>query len=208
MQAKMLVVFVDTLKHCHSELSRCARIVAVSTRLEPVDLSILAYFGCTNREKAVLKERGLRPKRFDKTQQSELKVRYQQAPDNAAQKLLEHPITQTMVAAERQIWIDWARWMVNNYQRTSSAVKGRNGYLTRLHHSGRGFCKQTLQVLTIIHNFHLKRPDDTTAAQRLFDYEFPDLFDWVVDHIGALPLARQSQKVHRTNPFHLEGFPP
>jgi hypothetical protein len=81
----------------------------------------------------------------DKTQQSELKVRYQQASDHAAQKLLEHPITQTLVAAERQIWIDWARWMVNNYQRTSSAVEGRNGYLTRLHHSGRGFCKQTLQ---------------------------------------------------------------
>jgi hypothetical protein len=65
MQAKMLVVFVDTLKHCHSKLSRCARIVAVSTRLEPVDLSILACLGCTNQEKAVLKERGFRPKFMD-----------------------------------------------------------------------------------------------------------------------------------------------
>lgn len=144
----------------------------------------------------------------DKTQQSELKSRYQQAAEQAAQKLLEHPITQTLAAAERQIWIDWVRWMVSNYQRTSSAVEGRNGYLTRLHHSGRGFCEQTLKVLTIIHNFHLKRPDGTTAAQRLFDHEFPDLFEWVVDHMGALPLARQSQKAHRPNPFHLEGFPP
>lgn len=143
----------------------------------------------------------------DKTHQSELKSRYQQAHHNAAQRLLEHPFTQNMTAAERQIWIDWARWMVSNYQRTSSAVEGRNGYLTRLHHSGRGFCKKTLKTLTIIHNFHLKRPDGTTAAQRLFDYEFPDLFDWVVDHMGALPLARQSQKSHRHNPFHLEGFP-
>ena len=65
--------------------------------------------------------------------------------------------------------------MVSNYQRTSSAVEERNGYLTRLHHSDRGFSKQTLKTLTIIHNFHLKRPDGTTAAQRLFDYEFPDL---------------------------------
>ncbi len=47
----------------------------------------------------------------------------------------------------------------------------------------------------------------TTAAQRLFDYEFPDLLEWVVDHMGALPLARQPQKTHRPNPFHLEGFP-
>lgn len=143
----------------------------------------------------------------DKTHQSELKARYQQAADNAAQRVLEHPLTQTMAAVERQLWIDWTRWMVSNYQRTSSAVEGRNGYLTRLHHAGRGFCQHTLKTLTIIHNFHLKRPDGTTAAQRLFDYEFPDLFEWVVDHMGALPLARQSQKAHRPNPFHLEGFP-
>jgi hypothetical protein len=143
----------------------------------------------------------------DKTHQPELKSRYQQAADNAAQALLTHPLTQTLAATERQIWIDWARWMVSNYQRTSSAVEGRNGCLTRLHHSGRGFSAQTLKTLTIIHNFHLQRPDGTTAAQRLFDYEFPDLFEWVVDHMGALPLARQSQKAHRPDPFHLEGFP-
>jgi len=121
--------------------------------------------------------------------------------------LLSHPLTQLMPAAERQDWIDWARWMANNYQRTSSAIEGRNGYLTRLHHAGRGFSTQTLKVLTIIHNFHLKRPDGSTAAQRLFDYEFPSLFEWVVEHMGDLPLARRSLKAHSPNPFHLPGFP-
>jgi len=143
----------------------------------------------------------------DKTQHTELKARYQQAADEAAKQLLAHPLTQSMAVDERQTWIDWARWMTNNYQRTSSAVEGRNGYLTRLHHAGRGFSEQTLKVLTIIHNFHLKRPDGTTAAQRLFSYEFPDLFEWVVDHMGDLPLARQSLKAQTLNPFHLEGFP-
>jgi Family of unknown function (DUF6399) len=143
----------------------------------------------------------------DKTQHSEFKARYQPAADQAAQKLLAHPLTQTLPAAERQTWIDWARWMANNYQRTSSAIEGRNGYLTRLHHAGRGFSPQTLKVLTIIHNFHLKRPDATTAAQRLFNYEFPDLFEWVTDHMGDLPLARRSLNSHHPNPFHLEGFP-
>lgn len=144
----------------------------------------------------------------DKTQPPELKAHYQQAADATAQKLLEHPLTQSLPAAERQDWIAWARWMANNYQRTSSAVEGRNGYLTRLHHAGRGFSTQTLKVLTIIHNFHLKRPDGTTAAQRLFDYEFPDLFEWVVEHMGDLPLARRSLKAHSPNRFHLAGFPP
>jgi hypothetical protein len=143
----------------------------------------------------------------DKTQHPERKARYQQAADTAAKQLLAHPLTQSMPAAERQTWIDWARWMANNYQRTSSAIEGRNGYLTRLHHAGRGFSPQTLKVLTIIHNFHLKRPDGTTAAQRLFDYEFPDLFEWVVEHMGDLPLARRSLKLHGPDPFHLEGFP-
>jgi len=144
---------------------------------------------------------------FDKTQQPELKAQYQRAADTAAQQLLAHPLTQSLPATERQSWIDWARWMANNYQRTSSAIEGRNGYLTRLHHAGRGFSQQTLKVLTIIHNFHLKRPDGTTAAQRLFGDEFPDLFEWVVEHMGDLPLARRSLKTHSPNPFHIEGFP-
>ncbi len=75
----------------------------------------------------------------DKTQHPEFKARYQQAVDAAAQQVLNHPLTQSMPAAERQVWIDWARWMANNYQRTSSALEGRNGYLIRLHHAGRGF---------------------------------------------------------------------
>lgn len=143
----------------------------------------------------------------DKTQQSPLKTCYQQAAEAAAQHLLADPLTQSLPTQERQAWIEWARWMTNNYQRTSSAVEGRNGYLTRLHHSGRGFSQQTLKVLTIIHNFHLKRPDGTTAAQRLFNYEFPDLFESIVDHMGDLPLARRSSKSQRPDPFYLEGFP-
>ncbi len=143
----------------------------------------------------------------DKTHHRELNARYQQAADEAAKRLIAHSLTQSMPADERQAWIEWASWMAHNYQRTSSAVEGRNGYLTRLHHSGRGFSAQTLKVLTIIHNFHLQRPDGTTAAQRLFGYEFPDLFEWVVDHMGELPLARRSLKAHSPNHFHLEGFP-
>ena len=48
--------------------------------------------------------------------------------------------------------------MANNYQRTSSAVEGRNGYLTRLHHSGQGVSQQTLKVLTIITIFISNAP--------------------------------------------------
>jgi Family of unknown function (DUF6399) len=54
--------------------------------------------------------------------------------------------------------------------------------------------EQSLKVLTIIHNFDLTREDDTTAAQRLFDKQFPDLFEWVVLNMGDLPRARRTLK--------------
>jgi hypothetical protein len=37
-----------------------------------------------------------------------------------------------------------------------------------------------IKVLTIIHNFDIKRDDGTTAAQRLFEKPFPDLFEWLL----------------------------
>lgn len=143
----------------------------------------------------------------DRTQTTTLRNAYREAAHNAAERLLSHAFSATLTPEQNLTWLDWAQWMANNYQRTSSAVEGRNGYLSRLHHSGRGFSALDLSVFTIIHNFHLTRPDGTTAAQRLFEHEFPDLFEWVVGHMGELSLARQSKKTQRPNSFHLEGFP-
>jgi len=72
--------------------------------------------------------------------------------------------------------------MVSKFQRTSSP--GRNGYLSRLHHSSRGLSVRRLQVLTI-HNFALKRTDGSTAAQR---YLADNSQRYIVEHMGELPL--------------------
>ncbi len=88
--------------------------------------------------------------------------------------------------------------MCTKFQRTSSAVEGRNGYLSGLHHSGRGFTEQTLKVLTIIHNFDTKRDNGTTAAHRLFGQPFPDLFEWIVPRMGDLPLPRRTFKTPKS----------
>ena len=61
--------------------------------------------------------------------------------------------------------------------------------------SKRGLDAQTLAVLTGIHNFDIRRADGTTAAQRLFGHSFPNLFEWVVEHMGELPLSRKSSKI-------------
>ncbi|MBA3924127.1 MAG: hypothetical protein H0X31_21480 [Nostocaceae cyanobacterium] len=101
-----------------------------------------------------------------------------------------------MHSDQLQHWFVWAQWLCSKYQRTSSAIEGRNGCLSLLHHTGRGFSPQTLQVLTVIHNFDTRRADGTTPAQRLFGQTFPYLFEWVVDDFGDLPLPRKSSKLH------------
>jgi hypothetical protein len=142
----------------------------------------------------------------DKTRHPELKHEYQKAADKSYEYLATHVITQQMENQQGQQWIVWGWWMCAKYQRTSSAVEGRNGYLSGLHHAGRGLSEQNLRVLTIIHNFDLKRADGTTAAQRLFDHRFPDLFEWIIDYMDELPVARRSSKAQQANPFPLALF--
>jgi len=120
----------------------------------------------------------------DKTQKSELLRAYQAAASQAEDRLRKDPLTQQLDPVVCQQWVEWAHWIGAKYQRTSSAVEGRNGYLSRLHHTSRGLDAQTLAVLTVIHNFDIRRGDGTTAmpsgcmaktpqaspAQRLFGH--------------------------------------
>ena len=143
----------------------------------------------------------------DKTRQPSLKRRYQDTASDAFDRLFEQDLTLALTDHQRVQWVLWCQEFCAKYQRTSSAVEGRNGYLSKLHHARRGFSEQSLNVLTIIHNFDLKRHDGTTAAQRLFGREFPDLFEWMLDHIGELPMPRRSSKPQRQKPSYADAFP-
>lgn len=74
-------------------------------------------------------------------------------------------------------------------------------------HHGRGLSEKRLKSLTVIHNYGLKRADGTTAATRLFDMEFPDLFSWLLDKMDELPLPRKSRERIISNPLTLSGVP-
>ena len=123
-----------------------------------------------------------------------MKAVYQKAYEKAHQTLLAHQLTLTLNKVEVDQWRDWAIQMVAKFQRTTSAIEGRNGYLSRLHHSGRGLSESDLQVLTVIHNFDLRRADGSTAAQRFFGRTFPELFPWLIEKMGDLPLPRKPRK--------------
>lgn len=143
----------------------------------------------------------------DKTRTPHLKHRYQQAASDAFDHLMAAEMTLTLQEADLLRWMQWGQRMCANYQRTSSAVEGRNGYLAQRHRASRGLSAQALTVLTVLHNFDLKRPDDSTAAQRLFGHPFPDLFESVLSTFTELPMPRQSTSSQYSNPWHSQTVP-
>jgi hypothetical protein len=62
-----------------------------------------------------------------------------------------------------------AKTLAAVFQRSSSNVEGRNGYLSLRNHQLRGLDRPRKRAcLTAVHNFFLTRADGTTAAQRFF----------------------------------------
>lgn len=56
--------------------------------------------------------------------------------------------------------------------------------LSLLHHSLHKLSQRKLNTLTVVHNFFIRRPDSTTAAERFFGQGHEDLFEYV---LTALP---------------------
>jgi hypothetical protein len=106
-----------------------------------------------------------------------------------------HAITRQLVPRVLADWQAWATDRVNVFQRASSAVEGRNGYLSQMHHNQRGLPKRRYKVWTVLHNFDCRAADGTTPASRFFRRGFPDLFETVLSHVDDLPRPRQRQQV-------------
>ena len=142
-----------------------------------------------------------------KTQNPKQREKYRQAWRPAAQNLQNDAFTATLPESELQRWLEWAEWRARQFHRSSSAVEGRNGSLSQMHHHGRGLSEKRLRALTVIHHDGLKRADGTTAAMRLFGQTFPDLLSWLVGERNELPLPRKSREPARRNPLFLETVP-
>jgi DNA-binding transcriptional ArsR family regulator len=102
-----------------------------------------------------------------------------------------HPCTQRLGPEVLAGWKAWAAEHAKAFQRASSAVEGRNGYLSQMQHNHRGLPPRRYPVWTVLHNFDCRASDRTTPASRFFRREFPDLFESVLSQIDDLPLPRQ-----------------
>ena len=70
------------------------------------------------------------------------------------------------------------------FQRSSSCVEGRNGHLALKHHALHQLSGRKLSVLTVLHNYFVRRADGSTAAERFYGQPPRDLFVRLLDHIS------------------------
>jgi hypothetical protein len=74
------------------------------------------------------------------------------------------------------------------FQRSSSNVEGRNGYLSLRNHQLRGLDHPRKRAcLTAVHNFFLTRPDGTTAAERFFGQKPRSIFAAILGSVDIPP---------------------
>jgi hypothetical protein len=74
------------------------------------------------------------------------------------------------------------------FQRSSSNVEGRNGYLSLRNHQLRGLDHPRKRAcLTAIHNFFLTRPDGTAAAERFFGQKPRSMFAAILASVDIPP---------------------
>src|SRR2546423_5196359 len=106
-----------------------------------------------------------------------------------------HPCTTQLAPEVLAGWQSSAGEHVRAFQRASSAVEGRNGYLSQMQHNHRGLPTRRYKVWPVLHNFDRPAFEGTTPARRFFRREFPALFESILSQIDALPLARQRHQV-------------
>ena len=81
-----------------------------------------------------------------------------------------------------------AKELAEVFQRSSSNVEGRNGYLSLRNHQLRGLDRpRKRECLTTIHNFFLTRADGTTAAERFFGQKPQSMFAALLASVDLPP---------------------
>lgn len=91
-------------------------------------------------------------------------------------------------------WITKGRELAETFQRSSSCVEGRNGVLSLNYHCFHRLNVKTLKVLTIMHNFDVRRSDGTTAAERFFEAAHDNLFECLV--VGVRIPGKPQKQYH------------
>ena len=63
-------------------------------------------------------------------------------------------------------------------------LEGRNGQLSLRHHGLHRLTARKLKALRVLHNYVVRRADDTTAAERFFGQRARDVFAWLLQRMN------------------------
>ena len=195
---------------------RCLKGIRKAHRLVPLFTSTLAFFH--SEVKTRIGNLGLRPDVTDAVEKHLVPAAYLERatpkarPADArpplralAARLRELPqVTATLAALEPEQRASVERVAsecADLFQRSSSCVEGRNGQLSLQHHGLHRISPSRLQALTVVHNFFLRRPDGTTAAERFFGAKPAVLFDQLLLRLPkpARPAASRSPPLGMVN---------
>ncbi len=125
-----------------------------------------------------------------KKKNRELNQYYRQRVKQAENKFEQDSILLKISEQKKEELINCAFKQVATFHRASSSVEGRNGYLSFFNRAHRSIPKRRKKVLMVIHNYDIRRADGKTPAERLFNKEFPNLFEFILGNIGELPRPR------------------
>jgi hypothetical protein len=98
----------------------------------------------------------------------------------------DHPLN-ALPTGDRQRLEQVAAECADLFQRSSSCVEGRNGQLSLHHHGHHRLSDRKLAALTAVHNFFIRRPDGTTAAERFFGRPPAPLFAQLLERLPLPP---------------------
>ncbi len=126
-----------------------------------------------------------------KLRNKDLRLYYKKRLGKAQQRYEDDEFTKAMLIKRKEELLGMTQQIAMSFQRASSQTEGRNGYLAFINHGHKGFPKNRLQTLTVIHNYDTKRADGTTPAQRLFGNEFPDLFEFLCQNVEGFKEPRK-----------------
>jgi hypothetical protein len=83
------------------------------------------------------------------------------------------------------------------FQSCSASVEGRNGYLSLRHHHLHALPAPWLAMMTTLHNYVIRRDDETTAAERFFGAGLGDRFEHLVE---VMPMPARPRRRPRREP--------
>jgi hypothetical protein len=155
----------------------------VGDRLEELDL--------TQEQEEAVKNKLLSGKYWEmaagRARTAEERQRLKQMAQELSKAARQDATLSALPQEEKQKVEEVAQDSAGLFQRSSSCVEGRNGRLSLQHHGHSRVSERRLKALTVIHNYMVKRPDGTTAAERFFGQQHKDVFFWLLERLPDLP---------------------